>query len=68
LDAPAGAQEESRPDIKDRTLSIYYSDKELALLADALGVPERIISSRRAYTVAELLKDQGQQNGGTSDA
>lgn len=63
---PDGVQGDAEPDgvhganeINDHTLSIYYSEKEVPLLANALGIPEEAIIRRRTYSVFDLIKAQG---------
>lgn len=54
---PDGVQEAR--EINDHTLSIYYSEKEVPLLANVLGIPEEAIIRRRAYSVSDLIEAQG---------
>lgn len=64
LESIGSAESSSRAELKDKALTICYSGRELALLAGVLGIPEKALSGRRVYTVAELLRDRGAQDGG----
>lgn len=56
---------EPAPEVKDKSLAIYYATDELPALAAALGVSEALLSRRRVFTVEELVKAQAE--GGSNE-